>query len=280
MLFATASLAKRIEEAESSLVADFGRACLRRVGESRVFIAPVGGGAAVAAGPSSPFSKVAGLGFEDLDEQMLAAIELEFARHATPVRVELASLGDPALGSLLTRRGYVLSGFENVLARPLDEMARAAPASDPTVSVRRIVADESAQWGDLVATAFLHPDSFDGPASQDVIDRATLEEIYEDASNVEDLVRYLAWHDGEAAGGGSLRIRKGIAQLCGAATLPDHRRRGIQTALLRERLADAARQGCDIAVVTTQPGSKSQENVQRQGFTLLYCRAILIKGGG
>jgi hypothetical protein len=32
-----------------------------------------------------------------------------------------------------------------------------------------------------------------------------------------------------------------------------------------------------IAVVTTQPGSKSQQNVQRQGFDLLYTRAVLVK---
>ena len=30
--------------------------------------------------------------------------------------------------------------------------------------------------------------------------------------------------------------------------------------------ADAAAAGCDVAVVTTQPGSRSCQNVQRQGF--------------
>ena len=49
------------------------------------------------------------------------------------------------------------------------------------------------------------------------------------------------------------------------------------TALLTARLAHAAAAGCDIAVVTTQPGSKSQENMQRHGFDLLYTRAILVK---
>jgi len=72
-------------------------------------------------------------------------------------------------------------------------------------------------------------------------------------------------------------ICDGVAQLCGAATAPVYPRRGIQTALLSSRLADAARQGCDIAVVTTQPGSKSQQNVQRRGFELLYTRAILVR---
>jgi len=79
------------------------------------------------------------------------------------------------------------------------------------------------------------------------------------------------------AGGARLRMAEGIAQLTGAATAPAHRRRGVQTALLSARLADAAAAGCDIAVVTTQPGSKSQRNVQRQGFDLLYTRAVLVK---
>jgi GNAT superfamily N-acetyltransferase len=75
-----------------------------------------------------------------------------------------------------------------------------------------------------------------------------------------------------------MRLSEGVAQLTGAATLPAHRRRGVQTALLSTRLADAVRAGCDIAVVTTAPGSKSQQNVQRRGFHLLYTRAVLVKG--
>ena len=89
--------------------------------------------------------------------------------------------------------------------------------------------------------------------------------------------RYLARRDGVSAGGASLRVFEGVAHLCGAATLPAHRRRGVQTALLSERLAAAAGGGCDVAVVITQPGSKSQENVQRQGFHLLYARAVLVR---
>ena len=88
---------------------------------------------------------------------------------------------------------------------------------------------------------------------------------------------YLALVDGVPAGGGSMRIADGVAQMTGAATAPRYRRRGVQTALLQARLNDAARQGCDIAVVTTQPGSKSQQNVQRRGFDLLYTRAILVR---
>jgi hypothetical protein len=51
----------------------------------------------------------------------------------------------------------------------------------------------------------------------------------------------------------------------------------VQAALVSARLADAAAVGCDLAVVTTLPGSKSQQNVQRQGFDLLYARAALVR---
>jgi GNAT superfamily N-acetyltransferase len=91
------------------------------------------------------------------------------------------------------------------------------------------------------------------------------------------VVSYIALRGGAVAGGGSRRMAEGVAQLAGAATVPAHRRRGAQAALLAARLADAAAAGCDIAVVTTQPGSTSQHNVQRHGFHLLYARAVLVK---
>ena len=82
---------------------------------------------------------------------------------------------------------------------------------------------------------------------------------------------------GAGAGGGGLRIGDGIAQFCGAATLPAFRRRGIQTALLRRRLRDARGAGCDLGIMAAQPGSRSHFNAQRQGFSLLYSRAVLVK---
>ena len=273
MLFASASVAKRIERAEATLIEDFGRAADRRLGHSQVFIGEIAGGTAVAAGASAPFSKVAGLGFEPLEEAALDALERTFAERATPVRIELTSLANPEVGALLTRRGYVLQGFENVLAKSL-----AADESRATgISVSRILESESAQWVDVLATSFGQPDTFDGPAVNEPVDREALDAIFGQISELAGFVSYLGRRNGDVAGGAGMRIADGVAQLCGAATLPAHRRHGVQTALLQYRLADAARAGCDLAIVTTQPGSVSQQNVQRQGFELLYCRAILIK---
>jgi GNAT superfamily N-acetyltransferase len=91
------------------------------------------------------------------------------------------------------------------------------------------------------------------------------------------LLRYVALHDGVIAGGAGLEVFDDVAHMAGAATAPAHRRRGIQSALLAARLRDATAAGCNIAVVTVQPGSRSQQNVQRQGFHLLYTRAVLVK---
>lgn len=278
MLFASASLARRIEQAECSLVSAFAHAVRRRARNAAVVIEPIGGGVAVMAGVDSPFNKTVGLGFEPMDEGALEAIEREFSRRNAPVRVELATLGDPAAASTLSRRGYVVSGFENVLGLQLGEAStRAIPPSSPGITVSRAGPGDADQWADVVVTGFMHPDTFDGPSSGEAVDRALLQQLFEDAGDLPGFVRYLARRDGVVSGGASLRMWNGVAQLAGAATLPEHRRHGVQSALLSERLADAAREGCDVAIVTTEPGSKSQQNVQRIGFELLYARAVMIK---
>lgn len=80
MLFASVSLAARIERAECRLLTDGIDAALRhRPKEGGVQIA-ISGGAAT---------------------------------------VELSNLADASIGAFFTKRGYVLRGFENVLGRPL-----------------------------------------------------------------------------------------------------------------------------------------------------------------
>jgi N-acetylglutamate synthase-like GNAT family acetyltransferase len=91
------------------------------------------------------------------------------------------------------------------------------------------------------------------------------------------MTRYLARIDGVAAGEAALSINDNLALLAGSGTAPPFRGRGVQKALVQRRLHDACQAGCDFAVVVTAPGSRSQDNVMRRGFTLLYARAILVK---
>ena len=116
MLFADVALAARIELAECRLLADCGAVAARRRADSGAFVRELAGGVATYTGPDSPFNKLAGLGFGDaVDEERVAGVERAFAERGAPVQAEVASLADPSVCALLTRRGYVLQNFENVL---------------------------------------------------------------------------------------------------------------------------------------------------------------------
>ena len=279
-VFATASLAGRIERAEAGLILECARAASRRVPAAQLVIREMNGGVGVYVEPGAPFNKVAGLGFDGVPEAgALDGLEREFAAREAALQFEVSTLAQPELVRTLTKRGYCVIGFENVLGlnpTGLTFETVSPVASDIEVTPAR--ADEVDIWIDVVATGFMTPDIFDGPPSHEDFPRDVLERLYRDSIASPTFERYLARRSGEMAGGATFRIQDGVAQLAGAATLPAHRRRGVQSALLRHRLAEAARRGCDVAVVTTQPGSKSQENVQKAGFALLYARAILVKG--
>ena len=278
-MFTTATLASRIERAECSMLTELA-ACAAGRHANPTVVQPVGGGVAVHMGMASPSNKLAGLGFGSAPtDAELEAAERAFAAQGTPLQAEVSSLADPEVLLTLSRRGYELIGFENVLGLPLGPEF-ADTADDPTVAILPAAPEDAAAttgWMDAVVTGFLHPDTFDGPPSHEAFDRDAMERILGDVFAAASFERYVARRGDAIAGGATLRLHDRVAQLAGAATLPEHRRKGVQTALLRYRLREAARRGCDIAVVTTQPGSKSTENVQRFGFAILYVRAIMVK---
>jgi GNAT superfamily N-acetyltransferase len=271
-LFCDTGLARRIERAEADLISAANAAARQRTGTG--FLIPLRGGVASFAGEGSPYNKVAGLGFEGVPELgEVEAVERAFAAQGAPTQVELAHLADPAIGELLSDSGYRLESFENVLGRTLDEPE--TPVSLPDVEVRRSPDEEYEDWLTAMADAVAAPDT-QGLAWHDEFPRAIYEDAMRDGAGA-GIQRYAAIRGGELAGGAELRLVDGIAQFAGAATVPAHRRRGIQNALLAVRLADSAASGCDLAVIIVQPGSKSQENAQRRGFQLLYTRAVLVK---
>jgi GNAT superfamily N-acetyltransferase len=273
-LFCDTALAERIERVEAQLIAEAANAARRRRATTAGFVIPIAGGVACFAELGSPFNKVAGLGFKGVPSAAaLDEIERAFAGCGGSVQIELAHLADPAIGAVLTERGYRLASFENVLGVAIDAKRKRVTPSG--VEVRPSGDEEFDAWLDVVADGFAHPDTQGVPSHQD-FPREVLERAERDFAAA-GVMRYVALLDGVLAGGASFRIAEDIAQLAGAATAPAYRRRGVQSALLSARLAEAADTGCDIAVVTTQPGSKSQQNVQRRGFDLLYARAVLVK---
>jgi GNAT superfamily N-acetyltransferase len=273
-MFCDIGLAARIERAEADFMAACTAAALRRTPDSGGFVIPIAGGVATYAEPGSPSNKVAGLGFAGVpDTEEFEEVERAHAERGVPVQVELAHLVDPAIPAVLMDRGYRLTSYENVSGRELPGRPWPVPPADVEVVVSGT--EEFDTWLDVVINAVAHADAEGLPAHEEFPAQVIADAMRDFAAA--GVLRYSALLEGVLAGGGSIRLTDGIAQFAGAATAPPYRRRGVQSALLATRLADAASAGCDIAVVTTQPASKSQQNVQRWGFAVLYTRAILVK---
>jgi hypothetical protein len=95
----------------------------------------------------------------------LEEIEQAFASRRAPVQIELAHLADPAIGALLTGRGYQLTSFENVLGLALTAaLGRVTPRG---VEVRPSGDDEFETWTEVVADGVAHPDEQGVPSHEE-----------------------------------------------------------------------------------------------------------------
>jgi GNAT superfamily N-acetyltransferase len=88
---------------------------------------------------------------------------------------------------------------------------------------------------------------------------------------------FLAFAGDEPAATGALFVCRGVGWLSFAATLPEYRRRGAQSALLAERIRAAAELGCTMVIGETgalEEGrpSNSYRNIVRAGFEPVYDR--------
>ena len=82
----------------------------------------------------------------------------------------------------------------------------------------------------------------------------------------------LAEVDGKPIAAAGFQIYDDVCVLAGAATIPEARRQGAQNALLVARLNFAAEHGCGLAMMCALPGSQSQKNAQKNGFSIAYTR--------
>jgi GNAT superfamily N-acetyltransferase len=254
MVFADAALARRLEAAEAAIA----RGCVRP-GAATLEVA---GGCAVFAGAGSPLTQAVGLGLRgpvspaDLDS--LAAF---FRSRGAALRVEICPLADAGFLEALAARGCRVTEFNNVLAMPLSGYV-----IPPSPRVRLIRPGEEDLWSLTVGRGFfdeacLTPEEMD---------------VGRDIAAMPSAQCYLAFDDGEPAGGAALAVGDGLATLFADSAIARFRRRGLHGELIAARLAEAAARGCDMAAASTQPGSPSQRNYERFGFRVIYSKATLV----
>jgi GNAT superfamily N-acetyltransferase len=263
---------RRIEDAEAALTRDVTRAVIASGRAPRAFVRELGPGLGSYIRPSSPMNKVIGVDPAGaLDDGALARFEALMRACHEPTRIELA-LGSAETDARLLGRGYQLLGFEHVLVRSLHTSFERAPAA---ARIQRVTADTVALWKQTSIDAAAASDETGLPVdrfSYDIVAQAI-----EDFLEAPGFDRHLAFLDGTPAGAGSMRLHARIALFSGSATRPAWRRRGVQAALIATRLAEARERGAELAVVTTAPGSQSEANMMKWGFSLAYARAIWVR---
>jgi GNAT superfamily N-acetyltransferase len=92
------------------------------------------------------------------------------------------------------------------------------------------------------------------------------------AGSCEASMQFLAGAGGETGAAATLCIYNGVGLPAGAATVPEMRRRGLQTALIAARIRYAFERGCDLVTMVAAQGSHSQRNGERNGFRVGYTR--------
>ncbi|HEY0795486.1 MAG TPA: GNAT family N-acetyltransferase [Acidisarcina sp.] len=261
MQFADLALSKRLEQAEGNACIQFAQAKRRLDPASRVEWIKSDGIYAAFDGPESPVTQSFGLGlFEEVTEKSLNDIERFFFDRGAPTVHEVSPFAGVATIDLLCTRNYRPIELSSVLYRALD----LPPTAQPTnINVRVIAAEEAPIWAKVNAQGW----ASGNPAIRDlVLDSGAI------AAARDETICFLAEIDGRPGAAGALSVFDGVALFAGASTIPELRGKGLQAALLAERIRYAHNHDCDLTMMVTEVGSTSQRNAERAGFRIAYTR--------
>jgi GNAT superfamily N-acetyltransferase len=268
MQFVDKALARRFESGEEMPQVYYAREFQKTRPEIGAAEEAFCGGHMIFAGLGSPIGRATGMGFEStLTAEHVDRIEQFYRDHKAPSQVDLCPLHEPSVFEMFKERGYGVCELNNVLYRKLDPKEVFPPPPDGC-ELRRGLREEAETASAIVERAFFPdgaPEAF----------RGLLTPLYQ----MEGAVTFTASIEGKivACGAGLVIPQHRVFAVCGAGTLTECRGRGLQTALLRARLAAAAQAGCEFAVIVTQGGTTSQRNCERLGFRVAYSKVTVIK---
>ena len=256
-------LAQRIEGAEAQYAGAYALACGGRTHS-------VAGGTAIFAGADSPFGKAVGLGLgKAVSSADLDAIEEVLGK---PARIELSPFADASLARELAAHAYVVVEWNHVLvgsvARAIEGDGRRELDDARDVSVRTVRPGEESIWARVVNQGFTDRDDVSAEAIAMALPSTRAQKIR----------CVLAWQRETVVGASAMGVHDGIASLFGSAVRVGARRRGVQRAFIRERLAFAREHACDLVTACTLPGTGSQRNLERWGLRVAYPKVLMQRG--
>lgn len=270
MEFVDQALARRLEAAEEMPQVHYAKLYQILRPEIGAAVEPICGGHMIFAGVGSPIGRTVGMGFDrSASAKELDRMEEFYRSHGAPAQIDVCPLTDPSLLELLKPRRYTMAELNNVLYRRLQKEDR-FPSASGAHTIRPGRAEEAEDFAGIVERSF-YPEG-NTPAG--------LAGMLVPLFQFDGALSFVAEVEGKAVacGAGLMIAEHRIVALFGAGTLSEFRRRGLQTALLRARMAAAAEADCEYAVIVTQGGTTSQRNAERLGFRVAYSKATLMKG--
>ena len=261
MIFADRKLAERLEAAEGFACEQFAAARRQLFPESASAWMKCAGTTVVFDGVDAPTTQTFGLAlFEELTPAALDEIEEFFLERGAEVMHEICPFAGAGTMDLLCARGYRPIEISNVMYR---EVAIGTESLPDEIRVRVIGSEESGIWSEISARGWTH----EHPEFEGFVREMGAVCVARQQSPC-----FLGELDGVPGAAGALILHEGVALFGGAATVPELRRRGLQSALLHVRMRYAAEHGCDLAMMVAEAGSNSQRNAERKGFRVAYTR--------
>ncbi|TVX95321.1 GNAT family N-acetyltransferase [Cohnella terricola] len=209
--------------------------------------------------PWASFNTVKGLRGEDAD-LLEEIVDFYRSRARSPQFEIVPSLADQRLMKRLSELGFYQSGFH---ASMYAEAPPGDTSHETAIQIRELRADEFELYAAIHCRGTGLPDNGIPPV----------------AANNQVLYGRPGWKffvaewDHMPAAVGVMHMKGEVASLTFAATLSEFRNRGLQQALLRRRIADAASNGCRLVVSQCAFLSQSQRNMERAGMRIGYVRA-------
>ncbi len=194
------------------------------------------------------------------DEQVDTLIQYYEEDEREPT-VQISPYAHPAFTAALGRRGFVVKDLVTTLTRSLRDLP---PLVTPNgFSFREVTGDRAE---DVEAFAAAQLEGFSSPPGMRAIMRrvaSTSRPGTKDAGCELSLVEH---EELGVCGSAGVEYFEGSATLIAGEVHERARRRGVQTALIAYRLAQARARGCEYAVVASIAGGPTERNAVRAGF--------------
>jgi len=219
----------------------------------------LGGGYARFVGDGSPLTQAYGIGHRS-SHFNLEELDDFYRGLATNWELIVTPFSSPELLSAASRAGYVPDHFESVLAQEVGasmvEMSQGVRIEEVTGDLTVWLQTSDAAWAE----------------------REELQDVTSDLARTLSAMgtrRYMAYLDDQPAATASMVSIGNRHLFAGAATRPQFRNRGLQTALTQRRMADAG--AGSLVQVVALPGSQSHRNLQRIGFQPIYSKLVMFR---